>query len=56
MYNLWMSLKLEYHLLFIFLLTLTYKECLKLEKEGLKQLYRKLTLKAGLGKLQSCIK
>lgn len=31
-----MSLKLEYHLIFIFVLTLTYKECLKLEKERFK--------------------
>lgn len=51
-----MSLKLEYHLLFIFVLTLTYKECLKLEKKGLKQPYHKLTLKTGLGKWQLHIK
>lgn len=29
-------MSLEYHLLFIFVLTLTYKERLKLEKEGSK--------------------
>lgn len=51
-----MSLKLEYHLLFIFVLTLTYKECLKLVKERLKQPYHERTLKTGLKELQLHIK
>lgn len=49
-------MSLEYHLLFIFVLTLTYKEHLELGKEGLKQPYHKLTLKTGLGKLPLRIK
>lgn len=49
-------MSLESHLLFIFVLTLTYKECLKVEKEGWTQPYHKLTLKTALGNLQSSIK
>lgn len=48
-------MSLEYHLLFIFVLTLTYKEHLKLEKEGFKQPYHNLMLKTGLGKLRQII-
>lgn len=44
-------MSLEYHLLFIFVSILNYKERLKLEKEGLKQPYHNLMLKTGLGKL-----
>lgn len=43
-------MSLEYHLLFIFVLTLTYKERLKLEKEGLEEPYHNLMLRTGLGK------
>lgn len=46
-------MSLEYHLLFIFVLTLTYKEHLKLGKEGLIQPYHNLMLKTGLGKLSN---
>lgn len=48
-------MSLEYHLLFIFVLTLTYKERLKLEKEGLKEPYHNLMLRTGLGKLHQII-